>query len=120
MRRRSLLSSSALLALCVLLPAYGAAQEKFPSHPIEIIVPTAAGGGTDIAFRMLAEIAESSLGQKVVVSNKLGGGGMVGMTSIVRSKPDGYTLGGLWNAPLTMTPATKLPLKKSRLARPTK
>jgi len=104
MRRRKLLSFSALFAACVLLPTGGAAQEKFPSHPIEIIVPTAAGGGTDIAFRMLAEIAESSLGQKVVVSNKLGGGGMVVMTSIVRAKPDWYTLGGLWNAPLTMTP----------------
>jgi tripartite-type tricarboxylate transporter receptor subunit TctC len=80
------------------------AQEKFPSRPIEIIVPTAAGGGTDIAFRMLAEIAEPTLGQKVVVSNKVGGGGMIGMASIVRAKPDGYTLGGLWNAPLTMTP----------------
>ena len=96
---------SGILALaCVLLPTHGAAQKKFPSHPIEIIVPTAAGGGTDIAFRMLAEIAESTLGQKVVVSNKVGGGGMIGMTAIVRSKPDGYTLGGLWNAPLTMTP----------------
>ena len=80
------------------------AQEKFPARPIEIIVPTAAGGGTDIAFRMLAEIAEGSLGQKVVVSNKVGGGGFIGMSSIVRAKPDGYTLGGLWNAPLTMTP----------------
>ena len=89
---------------CALLPAYAMAQEKFPSHPIEIIVPTAAGGGTDIAFRLLAEIAESTLGQKVVVSNKVGGGGMIGMTAIVRAKPDGYTLGGLWNAPLTMTP----------------
>jgi tripartite-type tricarboxylate transporter receptor subunit TctC len=91
-------------ALCLLLVPLAAAQEKFPSKPIEIIVPTAAGGGTDIAFRMLAEIAEPMLGQKVVVSNKTGGGGFIGMTSIVRAKPDGYTLGGLWNAPLTMTP----------------
>jgi tripartite-type tricarboxylate transporter receptor subunit TctC len=96
---------SVVLALASMLLAPAAlAQEKFPSKPIEIIVPTAAGGGTDIAFRMLAEIAEGSLGQKVVVSNKVGGGGMIGMTSIVRAKPDGYTLGGLWNAPLTMTP----------------
>ena len=96
---------SAMLAVaCLLTVAVASAQEKFPSRPIEIIVPTAAGGGTDIAFRMLAEIAESTFGQKVVVSNKVGGGGMIGMTSIVRAKADGYTLGGLWNAPLTMTP----------------
>ncbi|HEY2969476.1 MAG TPA: tripartite tricarboxylate transporter substrate binding protein [Casimicrobiaceae bacterium] len=90
--------------VCTLAMPSALAQEKFPSRPIEIIVPTAAGGGTDIAFRMLAEIAEPTLGQKVVVSNKVGGGGMIGMTAIVRAKPDGYTLGGLWNAPLTMTP----------------
>ena len=81
-----------------------AAQEKFPSRPIEMIIPTAAGGGTDISLRMLAEIVEPILGQKVVVVNKTGGGGTVGMSSIVQAKPDGYTIGGLWNAPLTMTP----------------
>jgi tripartite-type tricarboxylate transporter receptor subunit TctC len=96
--------SAVLAVVCAPLALLASAQEPFPSKPIEIIVPTAAGGGTDIAFRMLAEIAEPMLGQKVVVSNKVGGGGMIGMTSIVRAKPDGYTLGGLWNAPLTMTP----------------
>jgi putative tricarboxylic transport membrane protein len=79
-------------------------QEKFPTRPIEMVIPTAAGGGTDIAFRMLAELAEPSLGQKVVIVNKTGGGGAVGMMSVVQAKPDGYTIGGLWNAPLTMTP----------------
>jgi tripartite-type tricarboxylate transporter receptor subunit TctC len=101
-RRMWAVAAAALAAAVVAGSA--PAQEKFPSKPIEIIVPTAAGGGTDIAFRMLAEIAEGSLGQKVVVSNKVGGGGYIGMSSIVRAKPDGYTLGGLWNAPLTMTP----------------
>ena len=80
------------------------AQEKFPSKPIEMIIPTAAGGGTDISLRMLAEIVEPMLGQKIVVVNKTGGGGTVGMSQVVQAKPDGYTIGGLWNAPLTMTP----------------
>lgn len=80
------------------------AQDKFPSRPIEMVIPTAAGGGTDISLRMLAEIVEPILGQKVVVVNKTGGGGTVGMSVIVQAKPDGYTIGGLWNAPLTMTP----------------
>lgn len=100
----SRMSSAVLVIGCALMAAAVSAQEKFPSHPIEIVVPTAAGGGTDIAFRLLAEVAEPILGQKIVVSNKTGGGGMIGMTSIVRAKADGYTLGGLWNAPLTMTP----------------
>ena len=105
MRCRSARWYSPMLAVaCLLAMAFASAQEIFPSRPIEIIVPTAAGGGTDIAFRLLAEIAEPKLGQKVIVSNKVGGGGMIGMSSIVRAKPDGYTLGGLWNAPLTMTP----------------
>jgi tripartite-type tricarboxylate transporter receptor subunit TctC len=82
------------------------AQEKYPSKPIEMIIPTAAGGGTDIAFRMLAEIVEPILGQKVVIVNKTGGGGYVGMAQIIQAKPDGYTIGGLWNAPLTMAPHT--------------
>ncbi len=90
----------ALSAVCA--PAL--AQEKFPSRPIEVIVPTPPGGGTDIAVRMLAELVEPALGQKVVVVNKPGGGGLIGMAQVVRAKPDGHTLGGLWNAPLTMTP----------------
>lgn len=105
MRSCSARPITAICAAILLVVAHAVpAQEKFPSRPIEIIVPTAAGGGTDIAIRLLAEIAEAKLGQRVVISNKTGGGGMIGMTAIVRSRPDGYTLGGLWNAPLTMTP----------------
>ena len=56
------------------------AQEKFPSRPIEIIVPTPPGGGTDITMRLLAELVEPILGQKVVVVNKGGAGGTLGMS----------------------------------------
>ena len=98
-------ASLVVLALAAMAAASGAgAQEKFPSRPIEMIIPTAAGGGTDIAFRKLSELVEPILGQKVVIVNKTGGGGYVGMASILQSKPDGYTIGGLWNAPLTMSP----------------
>ena len=97
--------STVLSVIALGLVAAGAlAQEKFPSRPIEIIVPTPPGGGTDITTRLLAELVEPMLGQKVVVVNKGGAGGALGMTAVVQAKPDGYTLGGLWNAPLTMMP----------------
>lgn len=98
----SILVGVALLSAAHTTGAWG--QEKFPTKPIELIIPTAAGGGTDIAFRRLAEIVEPILGQKVVIANKTGGGGAIGMAQIIQARPDGYTLGGLWNAPLTITP----------------
>ncbi len=80
------------------------AQDKFPSRPIEIILPVPPGGGSDIAVRQLIVLLEPALGQKIVPVNKPGAGGAVGMSAIVQAKPDGHTLGALWNAPLTITP----------------
>jgi tripartite-type tricarboxylate transporter receptor subunit TctC len=91
-----------VVAASVSLPAFG--QEKFPARPIELVVPTPAGGGTDITMRLLAELAEPALGQKVVVVNKPGGAGTVGVAAVTSAKPDGYTLGAVYNAPLTMLP----------------
>jgi len=104
MPRTIFVKNAFALAVVALAMTSALAQEKYPSRPIEMVIPTAAGGGTDISLRMLAELAEPALGQKIVVVNKTGGGGTVGMAGIVGAKPDGYTIGGLWNAPLTMTP----------------
>jgi len=99
--------------LVALLAAFGAAaQEAFPSRPIEMVIPTAAGGGTDIALRQLAQLVEPLLGQKIVVVNKPGAGGAIGMETITQGKPDGYVIGGLWNAPLTMTPHGQATMSK--------
>lgn len=87
-----------------LLPGAGWAQERFPSKPIEMIVPTAPGGGTDASLRYLSELAEVHLGQKVVIQNKPGGSGAVGVTALTTAKPDGYTVAGVWFAPLTVAP----------------
>lgn len=94
----------ALMALVLGGALSASAQEKFPSRPIEMVVPTPAGGGTDITMRLLAELAEPLLGQKVVVINKPGGAGTVGVAAVTAAKPDGYTLGAVYNAPLTMLP----------------
>ena len=84
------------------LPA--GAQEKFPTRPVNLILPTAPGGGTDIMARILADVTEPFMGQKVVVINKPGGSGTIGMSEIAKARPDGYNLGCVWNAPLTMVP----------------
>ncbi len=97
----------AALVLALVLPGPALrAAESFPTKPLEIIVPTPPGGGTDIAARLLAEVTEPILGQKIVVVNKPGGGGTVGMTVVTQASPDGYALGVLWNAPLTILPHT--------------
>ncbi|UHL63897.1 tripartite tricarboxylate transporter substrate binding protein [Paralcaligenes sp. KSB-10] len=103
--RKSILLLSVVLAVNLFLPA-AARAEKFPSHSISLIIPTPPGGGTDVALRMVAQIAGGILGQTIVIMNRPGAGGEIGTWSVVRATPDGYTLGGIWNAPLTMTPYT--------------
>src|SRR4051794_6581380 len=72
--------------IATLVVPFAGAQEKFPARPIEMIIPTPAGGGTDITMRKLAAIAEHSLGQKVVVINKPGAVGTVGVNALVTAK----------------------------------
>ena len=103
MRHRSVWLVAAALALAA--PVIGA-QDKFPSRPIELIVPTPPGGGVDIVARMLGELAEPILGVHVVVVNKPGATGAIGVSQLTQAKPDGYTLAVVWNAPLTVTPHT--------------
>ena len=93
-----------LAALGLLLGGTARADEKFPSHPIQLIVPTAPGGGTDVAARLLASLAEKSLGQKIIVIDKPGAGGVIGVEEMLRAAPDGYTLANVWNSPVTITP----------------
>ena len=101
--RGFLIAMGVALALgCTLVHA----QDRFPSRPIELIVPTPPGGGVDIVARMLAELVEPILGTKLVVVNRPGGTGAIGVTHLMQAKPDGYTLAVVWNAPLTVTPHT--------------
>ena len=69
-----------------------AAQDKYPSKPIKIVVPYAPGGATDITSRLFGEQLKNILGQQVVVENKAGAFGILGIEEMARAKPDGYTL----------------------------
>ena len=68
------------------------AQRKYPSRPISLICPWAAGGGTDRVARMIAVLLEKELGQPVNVINRTGGGGAVGHSAGATAAPNGYTL----------------------------
>jgi tripartite-type tricarboxylate transporter receptor subunit TctC len=68
------------------------AQLEFPSKPVHIFVPYAAGGGVDILARTLGEVVSKQWGQSVVVENRPGAGGVVASQALVSSAPDGYTL----------------------------
>jgi len=69
-----------------------AAQSSFPSKPVHIFVPYAAGGGVDILARTLGDVVSRQWGQTVVVENRPGAGGVVASQALVASPPDGYTL----------------------------
>jgi len=84
-----------LVFIIALAGAWSWAASDFPAKPIELIVPYPAGGSTDVAARALAKAAEQVLKQPIVIINKAGGGGVVGMSGVATAKNDGYTLGTL-------------------------
>lgn len=83
--------AAAAAAALFLLPNAAIAQD-FPSRAINLIVPYAAGGGTDNVARALAKGMSEKLGQPVVIDNRGGGGGAIGSKMVGKSDPDGYTL----------------------------
>ncbi len=86
--RHLLLSAFALLALT--LPA--AAQDKYPSRPIHLIVGFGAGSSSDVTGRLIAQKLGEILGQNVIVENRPGASSMIAAETVARAKPDGYTL----------------------------
>jgi tripartite-type tricarboxylate transporter receptor subunit TctC len=80
------------IAALVLAPCAALAQDAYPSRPIKLVVPLAAGGGIDFTARATAQKLSDVIGQQVVVENQGGAGGTIGVGAVARAAPDGYTL----------------------------
>jgi len=100
MLRKTIFGLFLILTLVISVPVHAA---DFPTKEVQIIIPWAAGGATDLIFRALAATTGKYLGKAVVVVNKPGGAGAVGYTEAAQAKPDGYTLVS------AITPLTILP-----------
>ena len=98
--RRRVLAS---LALAAALPL-GAQAQTWPAKPIRIIVAYPAGGVSDVVARALGDKLSERLGTAVVVENKAGAGGTIGMDAVAKAAPDGYTLGFSAISPLVLNP----------------
>lgn len=83
---------TALMAVC-LATALPAAAQTYPERPVKLVVPYAPGGSADITARLVSDEWGKALGQSIVIENKAGAGGNVGVDSVAKSKADGYTIG---------------------------
>jgi tripartite-type tricarboxylate transporter receptor subunit TctC len=86
------LLASLAIAAATLCSSAATAQEKWPSRPVTVIVPFAAGGNTDVMARIFAEHLGKRLGQQFVVENRAGAGGVTGLNAAAKAAPDGYTI----------------------------
>jgi len=94
-RRRLLLAAGAAGASALALPRAVRAAADFPSRPVTLIVPWAAGGATDLSMRVLAEAAARHLGENVVIENRPGAAGTMAMPLLQQAAPDGHTIAQL-------------------------
>jgi len=90
LRSKKVVMAAMIVTAAALLA--GSAKADYPDHPITLIVPFAPGGPTDIIARILSTFMPQTLGQSLVVENRGGAAGNIGMGQAARAKPDGYTL----------------------------
>ncbi len=100
---RTLLAAAAGLA-GVAAAGMATAQTAYPTKPVTLVVPAAAGGPTDAVARLIAESMGKTLGQTVLVENQGGAGGTIGMARVARAAPDGYTI-AVWHIAQATAPA---------------
>jgi tripartite-type tricarboxylate transporter receptor subunit TctC len=101
---KKILYISLLIVFFFSISTFGIAGAAYPEKPITLIVNYAAGGSADLAARALADSAAKILGQPIIVLNKVGASGTIGVGAIASAKPDGYTIGVSTFAPMTMGP----------------
>jgi tripartite-type tricarboxylate transporter receptor subunit TctC len=105
MQRRTLLASLSLaLALASAASLTAQAQTAYPQRPVKLVVPYAAGGSADIAARLVTDEWARKLGGVMVVDNRAGAGGNLGVDAVAKAAPDGYTI-GLQTVSLAINPA---------------
>jgi tripartite-type tricarboxylate transporter receptor subunit TctC len=92
MKRTFLACFASVIAALIVSPINALAQTKWPDKPLKIVVPYPPGGPLDIVARLLAQKAEGTLKQTIIVENKPGAGGNIGADSVAKSAPDGITL----------------------------
>ena len=112
MRRRSLLTAAILSALL----GQSVQAQGWPTHPVRIVVPAPAGSSLDVITRLLADKLKDRWGQPVLVDNKPGAGGMLGVDVAAKATPDGHTLALGFNGPVAFAPFLykKMPYDPSR------
>jgi tripartite-type tricarboxylate transporter receptor subunit TctC len=93
-----------LIVLAAAIATTGAMAQSYPSRTVRMVVPNAPGGPTDIVGRVLAQRLSESVGQPVIVENRLGAGGTVGTEAVARSPADGYTLVFSASGAMVITP----------------
>ena len=91
LNRRQLLQTTGAGFAAAMLPGYAVGQsDAYPTRPIELIVPSSAGGGTDVMARAFSEAIRKHLSQPMLVVNRPGASGAIGMQEVLNAKPDGY------------------------------
>lgn len=89
---RSARRAVVFIMLLVALFATGATAQRYPERPIQVVVPTSAGGGVDMIARTIGQKLTAALGQTIVVDNRPGAGGGIGVALVAKAAPDGYSL----------------------------
>lgn len=117
-RRRALLSALAMMAVAG--PWRAARAGAYPERPLRLVVPGGAGGAPDLLCRVMGAALARALGQAVVIDNKPGAGGIIGISDVARAAPDGYTLGYANVGTLAINKAlySKLPYDSDRQLAP--
>ena len=110
--RRTILVAATFLSLLLGFPAVAPAQ-SWPAKPIRVIVPFPPGGGTDVLTRLLAEKISAATKWTMIIDNKPGAGGNIGLDALAKSAPDGYTIGMGQTANLAINPSlySKMPFE---------